>query len=292
MRVASKSIYEGVQKDLGTLAKDIFDANKVVASGRRINHPSDDPVGSMQALSVKSSLANMAQLERNITMGTVWLDAGETALGHAQELITEARALATQMATATVNSDQRKAAAGQVQNLLEEMVSLANTQVNGEFIFSGTRTDVAPFKAKADGSYEYQGNDSPFSIKVGNTSTIEVGADGEYLFGNVFTSLGDLKAALENNQVDGITAGMDALGKDAEHISARQAEIGSKALRMEMKSEILQDLQISGSERLSAIEDADMAEAITRLMSKELAYKAALATSSRVMSLSLVDFVR
>jgi len=288
MRVASKSIYEGVQKDLGTLAKDIFDANKVVASGRRINHPSDDPVGSMQALSVKSSLANMAQLERNITMGTVWLNAGEAALGHAQELITEARALATQMATATVNSDQRQAAAGQVQNLLEEMVSLGNTQVNGEFIFSGTRTDVAPFEG--DGSYH--GNDSPFSIKVGNTSTIEVGADGADLFDTVFTSLVDLKAALENNEVEGITAAMDALGKNAEHLSARQSEIGSKALRMEMKSEILQDLQISGSERLSAIEDADMAEAITRLMSKELAYKAALATSSRVMSLSLVDFVR
>ncbi len=288
MRVASKSVYEVVQKDLGTIAKDIFDANKVVASGRRINHLSDDPVGSMQALSVRSSLANMAQLDRNITMGTVWLDAGEAAVSHAQELITEARVLATQMATATVNSEQRMAAAGQVQNFLEEMVSLGNTQVNGEFVFSGTRTDVAPFEA--DGSYH--GNDSPFSIKVGNTSTIEVGADGADVFGTVFASLRDLKAALENDDVDGINTAMDALGKDAEHLSTRQSEIGSRALRMEMKGKILQDLQISGSERLSAIEDADMAEAITQLMSKELVYKAALATSARLMNLSLVDFVR
>jgi flagellar hook-associated protein 3 FlgL len=168
------------------------------------------------------------------------------------------------------------------------MVSLGNTQVNGEFVFSGTRTDVAPFEA--DGSYH--GNDSPFSIKVGNTSTIEVGADGADVFGTVFASLSDLKAALENDDVDGINTAMDALGKDAEHLSTRQSEIGSRALRMEMKGKILQDLQISGTERLSAIEDADMAEAITQLMSKELVYKAALATSARLMNLSLVDFVR
>jgi flagellar hook-associated protein 3 FlgL len=61
---------------------------------------------------------------------------------------------------------------------------------------------------------------------------------------------------------------------------------------MQVKENIFQDIEISKMERLSQIEDADLAAAITDLKAKELAYQAALASSSRIMELSLTNYMR
>ncbi len=288
MRIATSTIYDLIRSNLSKRSEEMVDAQKVVASGRRINDLSDDPVGLMQALNIKSSLQNVDQLGRNIAMGTAWLDAAESALSHSLDLISDARVLAIQMANATVNSEQRNAAAGNVQHMIEEIVSLGNSRINGRYLFSGTRTDAAPF----DDDGTYNGNSTAFRIKIGNATAVSVGSVGEEVFGAVFTTLQDLKTALETDDVGGITDALDRLGDDSDRISGYRSEIGAKGLRMEIKKKIFLDLTISGAERLSGIEDADMAEAITRLQSKELIYKAALASSSKIMSLSLVDYVR
>jgi flagellar hook-associated protein 3 FlgL len=288
MRVASKTIYDVVQKNLSNITEDMFKTNKMVATGKRINDLSDDPVGLMQVLNIKSSLKNIEQLGRNINMGTAWLDAADSALSHVQDLVSESRTLAVRMASATSNSDQRSAAANNVQNILEEVVSLGNTQVSGKYIFSGSRTGTTAF----DNDGTYNGNSSAFLVKVGRSSTVAVGTDGQEVFGTVFSSLQDLKTGLENNNVDLIANAMDKLSDDFSQLSSQQSEIGSKTLRMEIKEKIFLDLQLTSTERLSAIEDADMAEAITHLQSQELIYKAALTSSAKIMNLSLVDFVR
>jgi flagellar hook-associated protein 3 FlgL len=75
-------------------------------------------------------------------------------------------------------------------------------------------------------------------------------------------------------------------------MSAKISEIGSKMNRMEIKENILQGLTISNTEQLSRIEDADIAEAVMNLKSVEVAYQAALASSSSIMELSLMDYLK
>jgi len=292
MRVASKTIYDIIKFNLGNITEELNRANKVVATGKRITELSDDPVGLTQALNIRSSLSNIEQLGRNISMGRSWLTASESALTQVQNQISDARALCVQMATATTGSAERASAAATVQNTLEEIVSLANTEVNGRYIFAGSKTDAAPFSRDNDTNVvTYNGDNKAFTIKIGRDATVEVGSDGEAVFGDIFTTLSDLKDALEADDVSGIQAAMSNLDTHFDRISTKISEIGSKMLRMETKEKVFQDLNITNTERLSKIEDADITEAIMDLKAKELAYKAALASSARVMQLSLVDYL-
>ena len=287
MRVANTTIYDMVKFNLNNITEELNKANEVVSTGKRINNLSDDPVGLNQVLNIKSTLSNFEQLGRNINMGKSWLATSESAMSNVQNLISDAKGLCVHMATATTSSAARASAAEIVQNTLEEIVSLANTELNGRYVFAGSKTDTTPF---SQGGI-YSGDSNPFTVKIARDATVEVGSDGHATFGTIFTTLSDLKNALEGNEVSGIQAAMSNLDTHFDHISNKISEIGSKMVRMEIKENIFQDLKFSNTERLSKIEDADIAEAIINLKAKELAYQAALASSAKVMQLSLVDYM-
>jgi flagellar hook-associated protein 3 FlgL len=287
MRVASKTVYDAARFNLASIQEQLYKANQVVATGKRISNLSDDPVGLTQSLHVKSALSNLEQLGHNISMGKSWLAASESALSQAQDIISDARALCVQMVNGAIDLSVQAPAATIVQNHIDEIVSLGNTEINGQYVFAGWKTDTVPFGQ--DGTYH--GDNHAFTIKIGNDTTIEIGADGEAIFQGLFTTLSDLKDALEGNDVEGIRAAMTNLDIDLDRITTKISDIGSKVLRMETNEQIFQEVTISSTERLSEIEEADMAAAIIDLESREVVYKAALASSARIMQLSLVDFL-
>jgi flagellar hook-associated protein 3 FlgL len=292
MRVANKVIYDMVKYQLGNITEQMTQVNRTVATGKRINNLADDPVALSQALKAKSSLSNLKQLGRNLNMGKMWLSASESAMTNVQGLISEAKGLCVQMATSTTSAAERSSAAQTVHNIFAEIISLANTEINGSYIFSGSKTDTVPFLQ--DGTY--QGDNKGFAVKIGQDATVEVGKDGQSIFqppgSDLFQILTDLKTDLQGNDIDGIQAAMDRLQTHFDHMSSQISDVGSKSLRMEIKERIFQDLELANTERLSKIEDADIAEAITDLKSLEVAYQAALASSSRIMSMSLVDYLK
>lgn len=301
MRVTNQSTYEAIKYHLAQRAGDLVKANEIVASGKRINNLSDDPTGLVQVLSLRESLANIDQLGRNVSTARNWLEGGETALCSVKDLITDMKTLAVQMANGTVGSSERAAAAAQVEGALEQIVSLANTQVNGQYIFAGTKTDTKPFEIVRDGSgnptgVTYSGNDTPFTIKIGKNTTLEAGHDGEAVFGDgspggIFQALIDFKNSLEANNVAGIGQAMDDLDTDLEQMISTTSEIGTKGVRLDVKEKILEDLKLTYTERRSQLEDADILEAISDVQSRETAYQAALASSAKVMQLSLIDYL-
>ena len=291
MRVTNRSIFESIKYNLGTISDELNKANEVASTGKRINKLSDDPVGLTQSLSIQSSLANITQMQRNIDYGQSWLNSSESALTSVSNILSDTKALCVQMASGTVGADQRAAAAENVQNNLDEIVSLANTNVNGSYIFAGSKTDTVPFDQDETGNVTYNGDNTAFSIKISNNASIEIGSDGQAVFGTLFTTLSDLKTALQNNDVTGIQDAMGKLDDSMNDISAKISDIGSKTDRMDIKKNIFQDLNLTDTTRLSTIEDADMAQAIMDVSAAQLTYQAALASSSKVMSLSLVDYL-
>ncbi len=287
MRVTNRSIYGAIKYNLGKISEELNKSNRIVSTGKRITNLSDDPVGLTQVLNIKSSLSNMDQLGRNITLGKTWLSASESALGHVQDLISEAKSLAIQMSNATMGQAERVSGAATIQQMLEEIVSLANTETSGRYIFAGSKTDTTPF----DQGGTYNGDNNAFTIKIGKDATIQAGSDGEAVFGDIFTTFSDLKTALESNDIGGIQSAMSNLDNDFDNITVKISEIGSKMIRMEIKENIFQDLKITNTDRLSKIEDADIIEAITDLKKTELAYQVAMASSAKVMELNLFNYL-
>jgi flagellar hook-associated protein 3 FlgL len=287
MRVANKYIFESIKYNLGSISEELSKANEIATTGKRINSLSDDPVGLTQSLNIRSNLESIEQMGRNISYGNSWLTTSESALTSVNNIISDTKVLCIQMANATIGPEQRSSAAETVQNMLDEIVSLGNTDVAGNYIFAGSKTDTIPF----DQDGNYYGDSNAFTIKIGKNSTIEIGSAGDAVFGSVLNTLSDLKDALQNNDVDDIQNAMDNLDGHFDDITAKISDVGSKMNRMEIKDKIYQDFDFTNTERLSKIEDADIAEAIMNVKAAELTYQAALASSSKVMTLTLMDYL-
>lgn len=309
MRISNKAVYDTVTQNLARTSDSMFRANQVVSTGKRINRLSDDPVGLVSVLGLRSSLDYVGQLERNINMGNSWLNTGETALTQVEDILSQAKAFTIQMSSANVGEQERVNSAGVAEGFLQQVLSLANTMVDGRYIFAGTNTDTVPFELGEDGSGNtsatYTGNDTEFAIEIAKGIKVGVSRDGESVFGsddfdwgdpdagqdNIFKTLVDLKKALENNDVPAIQSIMDELDSQMDSIRSLIADTGSKLNRLELKSTIIQDLKLTYTDRKSQLEDADIAEAVMDLMAKELAYQAALNSSAKVMKMSLVNYI-
>lgn len=107
----------------------------------------------------------------------------------------------------------------------------------------------------------------------------------------IFDSLFDLKEALSANDVDGISRAITRLDTHFGHVESGIADIGHKYNNLELRVETMNELELSYTQRRSSIEDADIIEAIMDLEAKQLAYQAALGASSKIMQMSLVDYL-
>jgi len=298
MRVANKTLYDGTIRNLNRTSSGMVEANETVSTNKRINNLSDDPVGLVAVLGLRSSLSNLNQMERNISMGNSWLKASESALTQVNNILTSTKELTVAMSSANTNASQREGNVDLVDGYLKEIISLANSSTGGRYIFGGTNTDTIPFELDASATQvAYSGNDTAFSINIGKDSVVPVGRDGKDVFGanwddsNIFKTLVDLKTSLETNDSSGIQGAMTKLDEHVKNINANISDIGGKTIRLDVKKEVVTDLKLTDTERMSELEDADLAAAVINLKSKELAYNAALSSSSKMMQLSLVNFI-
>ena len=298
MRIANKSLYDSTIRMLGKVSTEMTDAYITVTTGKRINKLSDDPVGLVTVLDLKSSIANISQMQRNIDMGKSWLTSGESSLEQTEEILTATKEMCVQYSSANISAEERSNAVSIIDGYLKQIISLSNSKVGERYIFGGTNTDTIPFELNSDETLvTYNGNDNPFSLKIGSNSNIEVGRDGQEIFGsnwddnNIFKTFIDLKTYLENNDIGGIQSTIDNLDSHLNTTGGVISDIAGKIIRLDIKENIINDLNITYSDRKSLIEEVDIAEAMIDLNSKEMAYQAALASSSKVISLSLVDFL-
>ncbi len=185
MRVPNISIYANATYNLGGLTSDLQDANEVMATQKQINSISDDPIGFSQVLNLKSSLGNLDQIETNVNMGISWLNGVENALDSVNSLILDAKTEVSRLINASMNADQRRDAIGNINGIIEQIITLGNTQINGSYIFGGTETDTQPLEYNSDedpASVIYTGNNTLFEIKTDKQVTVPVGGDGQAIF--------------------------------------------------------------------------------------------------------------
>jgi flagellar hook-associated protein 3 FlgL len=149
MKVATRTIYDNMITNLFQSADKLQRLNRQVTTGKRINQPSDDPVGAAMALDLRTVLSELEQYKKNIDSVNAHLSATESVLMDINGLLTRAKELAAQMASETYSAADRRAVAVDLQNIAEEIMQLANSQLNGAYLFSGYSTATAAVKNDA-----------------------------------------------------------------------------------------------------------------------------------------------
>ena len=296
MRIATRTLYSDLQQRLQRLTEQREAVHEKLATQKKINRPSDDPVGAIEVLGYRNALSQMEQYLRNLDSGKRWLQSGESALEHTGEAITRAKEIAVQMANDSQNAETRASGAVEVGHLLDQVIDLANTEVGGRYLFAGYRTAAAPFVKFNNGSIDtaqYIGDTHDFQIVIGNNETLTAGRNGQTVFmdSGLLDTLGALKKGLEDNDVAAIQQSLDGLDQALDHINNQTADIGARANRLDVRQGILDTLSADFKEQLSRVEDGDLAELSIELNQIQVAYQAVLLSTARVGEVSLTNYL-
>ncbi len=185
-RVTTKLRFSVAMANILSVTKRLQDVQETIVSGKLINRPSDNPADTARILSFRRVIENAQQFQRNITNSQTFLNITDSTLGEIHDLISEAKDIAMGQVGPPADSETREAAATQLERITESIINLANTEVDGRYIFSGKSTDTPAMSA--DGIY--QGDDAAIEVAIGEGLTSRVNVVGsEFLVPDVNPSL-------------------------------------------------------------------------------------------------------
>ena len=154
-----------------------------VATGRKITRPSDDPVASAKVVKLQDILHITDQFQNNVVRARTRLNLEEGVLSSIVKAYHRIRELTLQANNSTQTNETRSYISQEIEQLLEEVVSLANsTDSTGEFLFSGNKGSYKPFGKNSDGGYDYQGDDGQRAILIGPKRQILINDTGNDVF--------------------------------------------------------------------------------------------------------------
>jgi flagellar hook-associated protein 3 FlgL len=296
MRVADNQVFNTLFGNMQRARSRILVAQEQISSQKRLLKPSDDPSSFGQVLVGRTELSRNEQWNRNINFGRQRLELADGTLTQVTTLLTRVKELTVQAASGTTTAEQRTTIAQEVRQLHRHLMQLANNESNGQAIFSGTKTDVAPYVLTTGDTVIYQGNGERHAVEVGEGQTIDDSMPGNQVFSgptaNLFDSLRDLLAALESNNQAGIEAGVGDLDRAMAQVNNAQGQIGALVNRMDVAGEWVARATELVAQTISDHEDADLAKAISDLSRHELALQATNAALSRMFDTSLFNFLR
>jgi len=205
-------IYDMIAQSLAYRTEKIMKINRSIASGKRVNSPADDPLAMTRILDHRASLASMDQYAENIDQGISWLRITESSLYEGNKLLARTKELVLSQVSATATDETRQATAEEVDEIFAHMIQLGNTRLGDRYIFSGFKTDTAPFLSPSD--YTYRGDTGAIQTEIARNRKAAINLNGAEVFTggpvNIFGTLDNVVTHLRANDISGLQGDIDA----------------------------------------------------------------------------------
>jgi flagellar hook-associated protein 3 FlgL len=304
MRVTRNMMTDSLARYLTAQNEALYERQTIIASQKRINRPSDDPIGMGKVLDYRQTLSSIEQYGTNILSGQKRLEITEITLDLVDELLQGVRAIALSESGGTTES--RQLTAGEVKNMFDQVMDLANSKLNGNYMFSGYQTQTAPFSRDDtlattfdQFTVTYNGDVGDARFIVAHNTEITIDTDGRPLFQNaaggginIFDAMRDLIVALETDDTVAISAQADLIDHGRKQINNLRAANAPVLYQLEISENHWQNYKPKIQELVAREEEVDITQAVVELQSIELAYQTTLATTARITQQGLIDFLK
>jgi flagellar hook-associated protein 3 FlgL len=291
---------------LDRIEQRISDANRQVASGKKINQAADAPDQIDSLLQLRANRLHNAQVQSNLGLAKTDANAADDALSAAIRLMDTAVTLAAQGADTTLDANGRLSLAQQVQAIQQEMVNYSQTAVNGRYVFSGDldRSPTYTFDASAPNPVVQLANPSSTRLiedPAGGTfaaskTAPEIFDDTDPITGlpaagNVFAALNNLARALRLDSASGASDAIVKLKAAADHVNSIQAFYGYVESRIQDASNFAAGYDSQIQTEISQKEDADIPAAALEASQANLQLQAAFEMRAQRPHTSLFSFL-
>lgn len=270
-------------------------ASLQLASGSRINKPSDDPAGAAEMVSNNEQTAQADTFLRSINSISGLLQTADSTLSSVVTALQRAISLGVESANGTLSNTDRTDVANELVGIQQQLISLANTDYQGEFIFAGTDT-TQPFvpASSSPSGVTYNGNTGTNNVQIGPNYSLQINLPGSQLFtsssGNIFQSIADLISSLQSNT--NIGSAVAEVSQAYTYITGQRVFYGNALNQLQSQQNFLNSDKLDLATAANSISATDMAATATQFSQAQIAINAELAAISRISQTSLFDYLK
>ncbi len=298
-RVTTQMMSDRIMRDLRFQTRRLLSLERQLATGYRVNTPSDDPLAARRAIASGAEIKNNEQYLSNITNVGPFLTESETALSSVTDILQRTNELTLQGINGTNEQAQRDEIAREVDQLLESTLSQTNSETAGRYVFAGSRTRQEPFEATRNAAREitavnYVGNDEAIDIEISGDVTLPINITGDEAFVagvDIHQTLINIRDNLRTGNMSAVENELQNVQDGIEQTNIVRSGIGAIQNRLDR---VVNDLEIVNLQLEGVISeniDADFAEVIVELNAQTNAFQAALNASGRIIQPSLLNFL-
>lgn len=297
-RISENYRFETTLDRIGSARSEADNVNDTAVSGRKLKKISDDPAATVKVLRNRSSLTNIEQFKKTLGFGKGFLTKTENTLSSIYDSLVRAKELSIQQSNTTYDTQDRTAVAAEIKQIMLHVTRLGNSKYNDKFIFGGFQTSQPPLSPEGD----YLGDDGQIFIQVDEDSFRPINVNGRTVFDGAVEEDGErpplirvlqnLYYSLINNSKTELHKSMDNLDKGMNIVLTAQSSIGSRQNSLDDVSERIERNQVQLTQDNNDLESADMVKTALDLKRAESALQFTLQASSKMITPTLIDFLK
>lgn len=298
MQISSNLLFDRSASRMSALMATANQLQTQIATGKKINTPSDNVAVAQQLAEFDRKDADAAAYSTNLTLSASLLKQADSTLGAITTQLQSAAELVNQAATGTMSTANRQMIGAQLSSIVDALVGLGNTKdLRGQPLF-GSIANVDAVIRNSDGSFTYNTANKLSEIPIGDGVSVQATETTSRIFtssaGDTLQMLATLASTLQSGTAtaDDARAAIDSLQTASDQVSVVQASVGARAARVDLQQGLLENAQTDRTELRSSLEDVDVTQAYTEL-SKTMTILTATQTSfSKLSQLSLFNYLR
>ncbi|MFO0729301.1 MAG: hypothetical protein U1E65_36310 [Myxococcota bacterium] len=288
MRVTESRLLDIAQAGVAKGRDRYGNAASQASSGIRVNSAQDDPTAWAEAMRARAASLVAEGRGKSIEHARTSLLSTESSLTQVSDALSRARELTLQMSNGTLTDRQRSAAAVEIRDLRESILSALNAEgTTGEHLFGGTAD------AAFDPSGAYLGDTTTRAVSVGPAtvpgSSLSVSVTGDSVATSaggdpLFQTLDDLAAALDANDPVAVRSALDPLGRLIDRANEVRSGVGVRISALDDAEAARSSLQTALDNRSASLVGADMVDAASELARAQQVLETSRSVAQQVIS--------
>jgi len=266
-----------------------------LATGSSINKPSDNPAGAAEVIRLNAESSQADSFQSSIGSINGQFSTADSTFSSVVTVLQRAISLGVEAANGTLSDADRAAVATELTGIQSQLLSLANTSYQGQYIFAGTAT-TQPFVVDPTqpSGVRYAGNTGINHVTIGAGYQLQVNVPGSQIFNgpgaDMFLAINDMITAVQSNT--GIGATVTEVGSALTYITGQRVFYGNALNQTQSQQTYLNTQSLSLSQQLNTVAGADFAALASQLVSNQTARTATLDAIGRIPQNSLFDFLK
>jgi flagellar hook-associated protein 3 FlgL len=210
-----------------------------LSSGLRVTSIGDDPVAAAQNVQLLNSISQDDSFTQTTSLAQGQLQVTDATLGSVVTQLNQALSLADQANNGTLNASDLKSISNQIAGIRDEVLSLANTNYQGQYIFGGSQTGGPPFtldSSTSPATVAYNGDSDVNTIESPTGQSIQLNLPGNQVFtasaANVLGTLNNLVADYASGTAGSGVADTASLSTALNYVSQQRVSIDNSITQL------------------------------------------------------------